>query len=110
MTCANTHRRLKEVAHPLPGAGLQPPNTSVPISPRFLSPAITLPCSKKQAEYVTPVKAELLPSAAPSARDFFINGKDQSLKLLQRSFYSSAGMDGAVPSLPGSGSGRKTFP
>lgn len=59
---------------------------------------------------MTPVKRELLPSAAPSARDFFTNGKDQSLKLVQRSFYSSAGMDGAVLSLPGSGSGRKTFP
>lgn len=56
------------------------------------------------------MKPELLPSAAPSVRDFFLNGKDQSLKLVQRSFSSSAGMVRAVPSFPGSGSGRKTFP
>lgn len=50
-----------------------------------LSPAITLQCFKKQLEYVTLVKPELLPSAAPSARDFFLNGKDQSLRLVQGS-------------------------
>lgn len=93
--CKNP-QRLKEVAHPLPGVGLQLPNTTTIIFPVFLSPAITLQCFKKQVEYVTPVKPELLPSAAPSASDFFTNGKAQSLKLLQRSFYSSARMDGAV--------------
>lgn len=51
-------------------------------------------------------KPELLPSAVPSARDFFSNGKDQSLKLVQRSSCSSAGMDGAALNPPGT----KTFP
>lgn len=53
------------------------------------------------------MKPELLPSAAPSAKDFGINGKRRSLKLLQMGFSSSVGMDGAV--LSASGSGRKTF-
>lgn len=91
ITCASTHRRLKEVSHPLPGMGLKTLSASMPIS---LCPVIRLQCFKKQVEYVTPVKHELLPSAAPSARDFFINGKDQSLKMVQMSSTAPLGWSG----------------
>lgn len=100
---------MKELVQPLPGAGLQPPPPAGSSLPVVLSPAITFECFKKQAEYTRPMKRELLPSAAPSARDSFSNGKDQSLRLVQSSFRGSAGMDRAALScLPESG--RKMFP
>ena len=105
MSCANTHKRVS--------GGSSPTGSRTPASQHQYDnfpPLSQVQCFKNPAEYVAPVEPELLPSAAHSARDFFINGKDQSLKPVERSFYGSAGMDGVGLSLPGSGSGRKTFP